>query len=112
MKIPADAAIDRRKLTDYLLRPLPRDDKSAFLARGGFTLATVDHLESEIRRLSAQAPARVDRVRVHGVFYIQRGQIVGPSGKALGVKLVWLRRIDGLFWFVTLVPLSGGKGNP
>jgi len=38
MRIPPDAVIDERKLTDYLLVPRPWDDKSAFLRQAGFVL--------------------------------------------------------------------------
>ena len=42
MKLPADAPIDRRKLTAYLLKPRRDDDKSAFLALAGYTLDNAD----------------------------------------------------------------------
>ena len=37
MKLPSEAYIDPRKITDYLLKPLEDSDKSAFLARAGDT---------------------------------------------------------------------------
>lgn len=37
MKLPADAIIAREKMTRYLLRRQQRGDKSAFLARAGYT---------------------------------------------------------------------------
>jgi hypothetical protein len=38
MRIPADAAIDEAKFTDYLLVQRPWDDKSGHPRRGGFEL--------------------------------------------------------------------------
>ena len=38
MKLPADAVIAREKLTRYLLRKLPENDKSGFLAMAGYTV--------------------------------------------------------------------------
>ena len=49
MKLPADAYIDPRKITDYLLRPLEDSDKSAFLARAGYTEDNPELLLSDIR---------------------------------------------------------------
>ena len=37
MKLSANAVIAREKLTGYLLRKLPENDKSAFLAQAGNT---------------------------------------------------------------------------
>jgi hypothetical protein len=106
MRIGPDAIIAPEKLTQYLLVPLRKNDKSKFLARSGFDVATADLLEAGICRLTAQTDAVVDRVREHGTFYTVSGQIVGPAGVPLAVKLVWLHRVDGAFWFVTLVPQS------
>lgn len=106
MRIPADALIAPEKLTRYLLTPRLKDDKSKYLAIAGFDPASPDLLEAEIRRLAAEQEATLDRVREHGAYYTVVGDIVGPSGVALSVKLVWLHRVDGVFAFVTLVPQS------
>jgi hypothetical protein len=103
MRIGPDAVIAPEKLA-YLLTPRPKDDKSKYLARGGFNLSSPHLLEAELRRLSGEHEATVDRVRQHGTFYTVRGEIVGPTGVPLPVKLVWLHRVDGILSFVTLVP--------
>jgi hypothetical protein len=36
--LPQDAIIAEEKLTKYLFMPLPKDDKSKFLAMAGYTL--------------------------------------------------------------------------
>ena len=104
MKIPPDGMIPREKLTRYLLVPLGKDDKSKYLAQSGFGAAAASLLEAEIRRLTAETDAVVSRVREHGVFYTVSGTIVGPATVPLAVKLVWLKRVDGVFSFVTLIP--------
>jgi hypothetical protein len=104
MKIPPDAVIPADKLTKYLLTARSKDDKSKYLAQSGFSLASPNLLEAEIRRLTAETDAVMDRVKEHGVYYTVRGEIIGPMKVALPVKLVWMQRIDGIFWFVTLVP--------
>jgi hypothetical protein len=107
MKIPPDALIPEGKLTRYLLVPRKSGDKSKFLARGGFNLTTSALLEREIRRLAADREAIADRVNENGIYYNVSGSLAGPSGIELPVKLVWLHRLDDVFTFVTLVPLTG-----
>lgn len=82
-------------------------DKRKYLARGGFDQTTAAALEAEIRRLAAEVDAVVDRITSRGTYYNVSGSVVGPSGTALPVKLVWLQRLDGVFSFVTLVPQTG-----
>ena len=49
MKLPADSLIPFEKLTRYLLVPLARADKSAFLARAGYTPETAERLIHDLR---------------------------------------------------------------
>jgi hypothetical protein len=49
LKLPPEAYIDPRKITDYLLKPLEDSDKSAFLARAGYTEENAEDLLSDIR---------------------------------------------------------------
>jgi hypothetical protein len=104
VRIPADAIIAPDKLTHYLLVRKPKDDKSGYLAISGFDLSNADLLKAEIRRLTAEVEAVPEDVRQHGSFYTVTGPITGPRGVPLGVKLVWLHRVDGVWSFVTLVP--------
>lgn len=65
---------------------------------------TAERLRDEIRRLSASTEASFERDSEHGEFYHVVGSLVGPTGTSLPVKLIWLRRVDGVFSLVTLVP--------
>jgi hypothetical protein len=49
MKLPADAIIAAEKVTRYLLVRQTRGDKSAFLARGGYTLENAAQLLNDLR---------------------------------------------------------------
>ncbi len=49
MKLPPNAIIAPRKLSEYLLRWRPEDDKSAFLARAGYTSFSIDRLTADLR---------------------------------------------------------------
>ena len=49
MRLPANAIIDRRKVTEYLLRHRVDDDKSGFLALAGYTKDNADRLLNGLR---------------------------------------------------------------
>jgi len=102
--IPPDAIIPPEKLTRYLLVPKPINDKSRYLARAGFDLASAPALEMAIRQGTAQNQALEDRTETHGTFYNVQCTLTGPNGNSLPVVLVWLQRVDGIFTFVTLIP--------
>jgi hypothetical protein len=53
MKIPPDAIITPEKLTKYLLVRRVKDDKSGYLARGGFDQSNPQLLEAAIRLATA-----------------------------------------------------------
>jgi hypothetical protein len=104
LRIPPDAIIAPEKLTRYLLVHRPTSDKSKFLALAGFNQSNHLELEAAIRQVTNQNDAQEDRTEEHGTFYNVFGSLSGPNRVALRVKLVWLRRLDGIFSFVTLVP--------
>ena len=80
MKIPSNAVIPAPKLTQYLLVPRSRDDKSKFLAQGGFTMDTAAELELAIRQLIAENEAVEDRTDRFGTFYEVKGLLKGING--------------------------------
>jgi hypothetical protein len=47
--LASDAVIAEEKLTNYLLVPLPKDDKSKFLHQAGYTLENWQQLEADLR---------------------------------------------------------------
>ena len=104
MKIPSEALIPAGKLAQYLLVRKPRNDKSRYLVRAGFTTNNPDTLQAAIRKLASEADAIIDRANEFGTYYTNRGSLVGPTGRTIHVRLVWLLRVDGIFTFVTLVP--------
>jgi len=109
MRIPVDAIIPREKLTEYLLVPKPKNDKSGFLKKAGFTLENPDILEDAIRRLISENEAYLEREDQYGQFYRVEGKLKGPNG-ILPTITVWIERaIDGEFRFVTLKPSRRGR---
>ncbi len=105
MKIPVDAIIPEPKLTQYLLVPQLRNDKSKFLAQGGFDRTNPKDLELAIRRLILENDAVEDRTDQFGTFYKVTGRLRGVNGIDLGVLTIWLHQsTDSNFRFITLIP--------
>src|SRR5258708_7370312 len=105
MKLPADAVIALEKATRYLLLPQPRGDKSRFLARGGYDQANAGRLVSDLRSQILPLEARHSETTFFGDLYEIRGVLVGPSGKPLRVRTIWImERLHGAARFVTLYP--------
>ncbi len=105
MRIPADdAAIAREKLTEYLLVPQVKNDKSRFLAQAGFTQDNPDMLEAAIRTVITENGAVQARENDYGAFSHVSGDLKGPDG-ALAVVTVWiLAAQDDTYRFITLKP--------
>jgi hypothetical protein len=106
LKIPPDSLIARAKLIQYLLVRRVKDDKSRYLARGGFDQSNPDALEAAIRLAIVQIEAKIDRANQHGTYYNVRCDLIGPDGRKLPVVLIWLCRLDGVYSFITLVPAA------
>jgi hypothetical protein len=105
MRIPFDAVIPPEKLTAYLLVFREEDDKSRFLAQGGFTSDNPDMLEIAIREQAATSDAEIDRENQYGIFYRVQGELIGINRRTLNVVTVWLEeRATGIIRFVTLKP--------
>jgi Domain of unknown function (DUF6883) len=111
MRIPADAAIDEAKFTDYLLVQRPWDDKSGYLRRGGFELRNWTNLRDAIRRQADAVDAVEDSSNEYGTFYRVEGMLEGSTGN-LQIVCIWMKQaIDGRFRFVTLKPSGKRSGN-
>ena len=105
MRIPSDAIIQAKKLTDYLLTPRPKNDKSQFLAQVGFTRDNPGLLEQAIRKLIAENDAELDGQNEYGIFYRVTGVLVGPRGN-LATVTVWIQLTNQhLYRFITLKPV-------
>ncbi|PSB04023.1 DUF6883 domain-containing protein [Merismopedia glauca] len=105
MKIPENAIIPEDKITRYLLVLKTRNDKSKFLAQGGFSDKNPEALKAAIQLQAIASEAVKDRSNEYGTFYQVTGDLVGANGVYLSVVTIWLQRnIDGKFQFVTLKP--------
>ncbi|MCO6452003.1 MAG: hypothetical protein J5I90_14565 [Caldilineales bacterium] len=105
MRLPADLVIPDDKLTQYLLAPRPRNDKSRFLERAGFTVRNHQLLANSIRQQATGNDAIIDRNDNYGTFYRVEGILVGPIA-ALAVVTIWLQDAHSdVYRFITLKPL-------
>jgi len=91
MRLPGAAVIPFEKLTDYLLKPRPWDDKSKFLAQAGFTGANPEALHSALQELAKTSEAVLERVNEYGEILRAEGELRGPNGRILGVVTIWIR---------------------
>ncbi len=103
--LPQNAQIAPAKLTDYLLKPQAKDDKSAFLAQAGYTLSNPLQLEQDIRAQLLTLPAEQIEASDYGPKYRIRGTLLGPSGRELRVDSIWMtEEATGVTKFITLYP--------
>jgi hypothetical protein len=104
MKLPADSEIARMKVTHYLLKLRDEDDKSQFLALGGYTLAYADKLLEDLRGLLG-SEAEFVQTTEYGDKYQIHGTLTGPNGRMLRVVSIWMtEEATGRTKFVTLHP--------
>lgn len=105
MKLPDNVIIPDEKITQYLLIFKEQDDKSKFLAKGGFNQNNPKQLKLAIYQLIRNSEAIEDLTNEYGTFYRVPGELLGVSGKNLSVITIWLKRkIDNQFQFITLKP--------
>jgi len=105
MKLPANAHVDRRKLTEYLLRRRVEDDKSAFLALAGYSIDNADQLLTDIREQILPREAELVEQTEYGPKYRIRCALKGPNGRKINVVSIWMTEdATNQTKFVTLVP--------
>lgn len=105
VKLPPNALIASEKLTGYLLRHRPEDDKSAFLLRAGYTLENPDQLQHDIRTQLLPLEAEFLELTEYGPKYSIRGWLRGPNGHERQVVTIWMtEEASQQTKFITLYP--------
>jgi hypothetical protein len=105
MKLPADAFIDPRKISHYLLRHLDESDKSEFLTAAGYGLAHSQRLMDDIRTQLLPLDAECIGPFEYGEKFRIRGFLEGPNGRRLPVVSIWATiNSSGQTRFITLYP--------
>jgi hypothetical protein len=107
MKLPANAIMAREKATEYLLVRQGRNDKSAFLEKGGYTSANPDALIAGLKELRELNDAMPVDDNPFGVYYEVVGILRGPAGIGLRVRTIWMtEHLSGVTKFITLIPIE------
>jgi hypothetical protein len=105
VKLPADSVIAPEKLTNYLLVRQARGDKSAFLARAGYTSANAEQLLNDLRRQVLSQEAVLLQRTKFGQLYEIRALLTGPNQSTLRIRSIWMKEhLSGMTKFITLVP--------
>ncbi len=105
MKLPIDAFISEQKLTDYLLKPKIRNDKSKWLSYIGYNLANWQILENDLRNQVLPCHAKPTDKTQYGQTYEIIGELIGPNGKKLSVCTIWMTEfLSGITKFITMFP--------
>ena len=98
-----NAIIAEEKLTGYLLIHLEKDDKSKFLAQGGYMLDNWWELEKDLREQILPLQAIAIALTQYGQKFAIVGSLLGPNGRTLHVKTIWIINSDATR-LVTLFP--------
>ena len=90
MKLPADSIVRPEKITEYLLKPRARNDKSKFLNELGYNLDDWTVLRDDILMQFLPKEAHFDENTPYGDMYHIEADLLGPNGKTRKVLTVWL----------------------
>jgi hypothetical protein len=102
-----NAIIAPAKLKDYLLILLPKNDKSQYLAKGGYNQDNWLQLEQDLREQILTLEATPTINTKHGQKYEIIGNLRGVNQQILSVKTIWIvTSIETRF--ITLFPYFGG----
>ena len=109
MKLPDDSIISSEKITEYLLKWKPDNDKSKFLAQAGYSSDNWQRLSDDIRAQILPIEAKLLSKTAYGDLYRIRGKLRGPNGVSLRVITVWMAEYaTRQTKFITLFPDKEG----
>ena len=109
MKLPDNSIITREKITDYLLKWQPDNDKSRFLERAGYSSDNWQRLLGDIRNQILSIEAELVRKTAYGDLFKIRGKLVGPNGVSLSIVTIWMKESRSQQTkFITLFPDKEG----
>ena len=109
MKLQAEAIITKEKITGYLLKWRPDNDKSQFLRQAGYTQASWRNLLEDIRKQILPLEAVFLQNTVYGGLWKIRGTLKVPNGVTIRVVTIWMHeKYTELTKFITLFPDKEG----
>ena len=101
--LPINATIAEEKLTQYLLVPLLKDDKSKFLGQGGYILENWRRLEADLRSQVLTQPAEFLEETPYGTKYRIKTILKSINGLELPIITIWMIT-NKQAKFITLIP--------
>lgn len=105
MKLSEDAFLAPEKFQEYLLKKLPDNDKSGFLASAGYTIENWERLAFDVQKQLLPLDAARSRETLFGDLYEIHGVLAGPNGKSLKVVSIWMIESESKKTkFITLYP--------
>ena len=105
MKLQKDVIINVEKITEYLLKWRPLNDKSNFLEMAGYKLENWNQLEKDIREQILPLDAIMEEKTKYGDLYRISGNLTGPNGKSLKIITIWMIELSSnQTKFITLYP--------
>ena len=105
MKLPENTIIMSEKITDYLLKWQPDNDKSKFLARAGYSEENWQQLLEDIRNQILPVECELVRRTAYGDLFRIRAKLLGPNGVSLSVITIWMMEdASRQTKFITLYP--------
>ena len=109
LKLPENAIITREKITDYLLKWQPDNDKSKFLEGAGYSSGNWERLLEDIRTQILPVEAELMRKTAYGDLFRIRGKLLGPNGVSIRVITIWMTEdASRQTKFITLFPDKEG----
>lgn len=105
MQLEPPFLLEENKITQYLLVYLPKDDKSNYLKMAGYGTENWLTLKQDLLALVAVGDAIHESTSVYGESFSITGLLVGPNGRELMVKTIWMKEKKTEFTkFITLYP--------
>lgn len=105
MKLPDNIVVSNEKLLRYLLLPRDENDKSGFLALGGYSLANWKQLKEDLILFAQRNSIGSSEITPFGEKYTIRGTLKGPNGYDLHIVTIWMTLKSTMETrFITLYP--------
>ena len=105
MNLPQDSIIRDEKLTQYLLVPKIRNDKSKWLKIGGYSLNNWKRLQIDIRNQILTKEATFIEANEYGNLYEINAVMKTPNSKELRVSSIWMKeKLTNKTKFITMYP--------
>ena len=110
MRLPPDSEVKPEKITEYLLKPRSRNDKSKFLTELGYNIENWRVLQADILGQILPIDAELDEKTAYGDMYKIVANLTGPNGKTRKVLTFWLlNTILNTAHLVTMYPAKGDE---